>query len=89
MKTIITRNKHYTYSNVFLYNSQNGERKIHTKTIHFLVASAFVPNPNNYEQVTHIDGDRSNNTTDNLKWIPKKNKFVFQGVKFGNFKVIW
>ena len=36
--------------------------------IHRLVAKAFIPNPNNYELVCHIDNDTSNNCVSNLKW---------------------
>lgn len=33
-----------------------------------LVAVAFVPNPNNYRNVRHIDGDFRNARADNLEW---------------------
>lgn len=36
--------------------------------IHKLVAEAFIPNPNNYPQVDHIDCNKRNNTVANLKW---------------------
>lgn len=36
--------------------------------IHRLVALAFIPNPNNYPCVNHIDGNRKNNTSTNLEW---------------------
>ncbi len=38
------------------------------KRIHKLVAEAFIPNPNNYSYVNHIDGNKQNNYIDNLEW---------------------
>ena len=39
--------------------------------IHRLVAQAFIPNPDNKEQVDHIDGNKSNNHLDNLRWTTR------------------
>lgn len=36
--------------------------------VHQLVAQMFIPNPNNYEQVKHLDENKLNNDVSNLEW---------------------
>lgn len=43
------------------------DRKIHP--LHRLVAGAFCPNPENKKYVNHIDGNKENNSCDNLEWV--------------------
>lgn len=40
--------------------------------IHRAVAQIFISNPNHYEQVNHIDGNKLNNASSNLEWVSAK-----------------
>lgn len=39
-----------------------------------VVAETFIPNPNNYTKIRHIDGDRNNCCADNLMWFGSRKK---------------
>ena len=55
------------YRQVTLYNGVGNK----TFLLHRLVAQAFIPNPNNYDTVDHIDFNKNNNHMSNLRWLPK------------------
>lgn len=49
--------------------SRNGEVK--TVHIHRIVAKAFLPNPQNYSEVNHINEDKTDNYYGNLEWCDR------------------
>lgn len=50
--------------------NKDGEQK--SMLVHRLVAEAFIPNPEGYPIINHIDECPSNNHADNLEWCDQK-----------------
>lgn len=66
------------YEKVGLYY----DGRLHTDRVHRIVAEAFVPRKDGHNVVNHIDGDKSNNSADNLEWCtPREN--MIHGFKHG------
>jgi hypothetical protein len=72
--------KRLTKEKIVTGSNAHGYRRINLKKdrirlqidIHILVARAFIPNPNGYPQVNHIDANRANNEVSNLEWCTQK-----------------
>ena len=69
------------YSFIHL-NNEKGRRPLR---IHRLVAEAFIPNPNSYPEVNHIDENKQNNCISNLEWCTRlqnvRHSKVWESVK--------
>lgn len=66
------------------------KRKVTIK-VHRAVAQAFLDNPDNKPQVDHIDGNKKNNTVENLRWATNKENYDFSvknGLRENSFKAL-
>ena len=79
--TIINKSKD---KNGYNYIGLKGNKSRRNLRICRLVASAFIPNPENKPQVNHIDGNKWNNDISNLEWVtPSENiKYSFDNSRY-------
>lgn len=57
------------YKQVVIFNKDGTQSRWY---VHRLVATYFIPNPENKPQVNHIDGNKHNNNCSNLEWVTSK-----------------
>ena len=62
--------KHYCHIGL----CKNGKSK--TISLHRLIATTFIPNPNNLPQVNHKDGNKENNNVNNLEWVTNQENMI-------------
>ena len=61
-RNFINKHNNYVYCGITYPQGQRQRR------VHILIAEVYIPNPNNYPIVMHLDNDKTNNVIENLKW---------------------
>lgn len=54
------------------------------KLIHRLVAEYFLDNPEGFDIIDHIDGNRLNNNVSNLRWCTQKQNLNYHGYEYNS-----
>lgn len=54
--------------------------RIKTEYVYRLVAETFIPNPNNFNTVHHIDHDNTNNVWYNLEWCDFSTNLLYEKI---------
>ena len=60
------------HANGYLMVKLSKNSIVYTKTVHRLVAEAFIPNPEHKSEINHIDENKTNNNVSNLEWMTRK-----------------
>jgi len=79
-KKYISQRNNSGYNYVTLYNNTGFSKDF---SVHYLVATLYIENPNKFPMINHKDHNRNNNTMENLEWTTYSENMIHFGKKNG------
>ncbi|AIS73913.1 HNH endonuclease [Lactobacillus phage Ldl1] len=76
--------KQYFSSNGYMYVTFSMNDKTVHLSVHRVIATSFLPNPDNYSEVNHIDCNPANNVASNLEWCTHQENVAYRD-KLGHY----
>lgn len=67
----------------YVHITRSENNKKYRYRVHTIIANVFVPNPNGFKYVNHIDSNKLNNSPENLEWCTNSQN-VYHGWHSGN-----
>ena len=74
--------KSSSHSRGYLKIGLRMNKKTYTKLIHRLVAETYIPNPNNYPVINHINEIKTDNKIENLEWCTQQKNSEHSNCKY-------
>ncbi len=78
VKIIVGRGGYYTLR---LYDNNNKQKSLF---LHRIIATIFLPNPDDYPIIDHVDRNRLNNKLNNLRWCSYSTNSSNQAIRTNN-----
>lgn len=87
LSKVVSENKYIRFTSTY---RENGKPKSINSSVHRMVASVFLnnPNPNIYNVVNHINNNRGDNTLNNLEWVTPEENWRTDKVSLRNTKFL-
>lgn len=76
-KVIVPQRRQHGYLAVCLYGHGGKNGRFTQKSVHRIVAEAFIENPMGYEEVNHKNEDKTDNRAENLEWCTHKQNTLY------------
>lgn len=77
--------KTYVSNSGYLCVKLRNNNIVHTCTIHRLIASSFVPNRHNKPHINHINGNKLDNSVENLEWCTPSENIIHAIKTMGHY----